>query len=95
MSGADARRIAFVVHGRVQGVAFRSYARDAARDLELTGWVRNRVDGAVEGEAQGEPSGVAKFVAFLEQGSPWSRVTRVEVADLSARTDDSGFVVQR
>ena len=41
------------VRGRVQGVGFRCFAQETAESLGLTGWVRNREDGAVEAEAQG------------------------------------------
>ena len=43
------RRKAFhgIVHGVVQGVAFRYYTREKARSLDLTGFVRNLPDGTV------------------------------------------------
>ena len=42
------KRIQVVVHGRVQGVFFRATAQREARQNGLTGWVKNRRDGAVE-----------------------------------------------
>jgi acylphosphatase len=46
-STADGRLHARVI-GRVQGVGFRYYVLNAAIELGLTGWVRNRRDGSVE-----------------------------------------------
>ena len=43
-----------VVRGRVQGVGFRWFVREAARALGLAGWVRNRPDGSVEVAAEGD-----------------------------------------
>ena len=37
-----------LVTGRVQGVGFRFYAQRKARELGVTGWVRNCRDGSVE-----------------------------------------------
>jgi acylphosphatase len=89
------RRIAFVVEGRVQGVAFRAHTREAASGLGLAGFVRNRADGAVEGEAQGAAAAVEAFVAWLHRGSPWSRVDAVEVRELPAVEAEAGFAVRR
>ena len=90
-----ARRLAFVVRGRVQGVAFRACARDEALRLALTGFVRNRADGAVEGEAQGESSAVEEFVAWLRQGPPWSRVDELRIDELAIDDSEQAFVVRR
>jgi len=37
-----------VVRGRVQGVGYRAFVEDEARQRGLEGWVRNRRDGSVE-----------------------------------------------
>ncbi len=42
------------VHGRVQGVGFREGCERHARQLGVTGWVRNRLDGTVELLAQAD-----------------------------------------
>lgn len=77
-----ARMIRFVVHGRVQGVAFRAYTRDTARGLDLAGHVLNRQDGSVAGVAYGPSDKIAELIAFLHEGSPWARVERVEIQDV-------------
>ncbi len=93
MSGV--RRVAYVVTGRVQGVAFRAHARDAARSLGVTGFVANRADGAVIGEAQAPTPRLGEFLAALHRGSPWSRVEHVAVDDLAVRDGEERFEVQR
>jgi acylphosphatase len=89
------RRIQFEVHGRVQGVAFRAHVRDAARSQRLTGFVRNRPDGAVEGEAQGCADAVDGFVAAIYAGSRFSRVDSVSLRELPAEPSASEFVIER
>jgi acylphosphatase len=65
------------VRGRVQGVAFRAFVRQEARRLGVTGWVRNRDDGAVELEATGDSAKLAALVERLRQGPPLARVTEL------------------
>lgn len=74
----DRKRIHAKVHGRVQGVAFREYARREAARLGLSGWVRNIPDGTVELVFEGAPSKVHMLLSWLDTGSPYSQVTRVE-----------------
>jgi acylphosphatase len=74
-----ARRV--IVRGRVQGVGFRYATLDAAQAAGVTGWVRNRRDGAVEALLQGEAAAVEALVAWCRRGPPAARVTGVEVVD--------------
>ncbi len=68
-----------IIHGRVQGVAFRYYARDYARRRGITGWVRNRSDGTVEVHAEGSAETLKDFEQWLHQGPPAARVSRVDI----------------
>jgi acylphosphatase len=77
------------VSGRVQGVFFRASARDAARDRAVTGWARNLPDGDVEVLACGADSALDEFAAWLHEGPPLARVTRVSVEDVSIPAPDS------
>lgn len=88
-------RRGFVVSGRVQGVAFRAFTRDAAATHGVTGFVANHADGTVRGECQGEPGSVAAFLEAVRGGSPWSRVDAVELLELTAAPDEIGFTVRR
>lgn len=84
-----ARRI--VVHGRVQGVGFRYAMVDAARDLGVDGWVRNRRDGTVEAWLQGREDAVARAIAWARRGPPVARVDRVDVDEVDADPRMAGF----
>ena len=77
------KRIRFVVTGRVQGVGFRWFVKAEARPLGLTGWVRNREDGAVEGEVEGRDDAVEALVPCLEEGPSSAIVTNVEISEIS------------
>ena len=67
-----------LISGRVQGVFFRVFTRDAAIQRGVTGWVRNLVDGRVEAAFEGREEQVDQMVAWCQEGSPGSRVDRVE-----------------
>jgi len=64
-------------------VGFRWFVRAEARPLEVTGWVRNRQDGAVEGEAEGREDAIDALVEVLQVGPPSAIVTNVEVVEIS------------
>ncbi|PVY96531.1 acylphosphatase [Actinomycetospora cinnamomea] len=70
-----------VVSGRVQGVNFRSAAQDAATDLGIAGWVRNRDDGSVEMLVEGDDDAVERMVGWARQGPSAAEVTDVDVTD--------------
>lgn len=69
------------VSGRVQGVWYRGWAVDRARELGLNGWVRNRRDGRVEILAEGAEDRIASFVALCRRGPPAARVETVDMQD--------------
>jgi DNA ligase D-like protein (predicted 3'-phosphoesterase) len=68
-----------VVRGSVQGVGFRYATLRRARELGLSGWVRNGADGSVEVHAEGTESTLAELVAFLRQGPAAAHVAGVEL----------------
>lgn len=88
-------RAHILVSGRVQGVYYRSYAVDMARELGLTGWVRNRFDGRVEALVEGEEEAVGKMVEWCHKGSPSARVERVEVSWGEATGEFADFGIRR
>ena len=73
------KQVRVMVHGRVQGVFFRASVQREARRLGLTGWVRNRVDGCVEFEAEGEEDGLRDLVGWSHHGPSAARVDAVDI----------------
>src|SRR6266513_4335274 len=69
-SSARMDSIHLEIRGRVQGVGFRWYVVDTARELRLAGWVKNRSDGNVELAAAGESDALARFEAAVTAGPP-------------------------
>jgi acylphosphatase len=69
----------FLISGRVQGVGFRWFARDAAAREGVTGWVRNLDDGRVEALVEGEAEAVTRMERALRSGPPGARVHTVSV----------------
>lgn len=66
------------ISGRVQGVSFRYYTYREALRLGVTGWVRNLSDGRVEVLAYGESIVINQLQQWLQQGSPFARVDKVD-----------------
>jgi acylphosphatase len=73
-----------VVHGEVQGVAFRESCRVEADSRGVTGWVRNEDDGTVRAHLEGPADAVEALVSWAHRGPRSARVDRVEVAGSSA-----------
>ena len=69
------------VSGVVQGVGFRFSAVAEAERLGVSGWVRNRADGRVEAEVEGEPAAVERMLDWLRLGPPGAQVAAVAVED--------------
>jgi len=70
-----------VVHGRVQGVAFRYSVQRMAQQRGVAGWVANRADGTVEAVFEGDTDAVERLVDFCREGPRGAEVKRVEVAE--------------
>lgn len=81
-----------VAHGRVQGVWFRESARQRATELDVGGWVRNRPDGAVEAELEGDAEAVDVLVAWFLRGPSGAHVERLDVEEREPRGESDFYV---
>lgn len=83
------------IHGRVQGVYYRTSMVREAQDLGLTGWVMNCADGTVEAVAEGARSALDTLIVWCRQGPRGARVDHVEIHWQAPQHGFSGFVVKR
>ena len=87
----DKALLSATVYGRVQGVYFRYFVRNIARELGLKGYVRNLPSGnAVEVRAEGEKRQLDRLLEQLKVGPPGAVVKKVEIdwSDYSGQFDD-------
>jgi acylphosphatase len=93
MSGRPIRLRA-VVHGYVQGVGFRFFARREALTLGLRGYARNQLDGSVEVVVEGQPEQLEAYLARLQRGPSEAEVDWVDQIWSQASGDFTDFQIR-
>jgi acylphosphatase len=85
-----------LVEGSVQGVGYREFTRRAALRLNVSGWVRNRYDGAVEALIRGSPAAVEALIAEMRQGPRLAIVERLSLIehDEAGGDDHRSFMIR-
>lgn len=78
------KKLYIVAKGRVQGVGYRKFIVNSARSIkEIEGFVRNLPKGEVEILAIGDENRLNQLVAASKEGPVFSRVTNVEISDVT------------
>ena len=88
------KQVHLIISGYVQGVLFRANAQNAARKLQLSGFVHNLPDGSVEIVAEGEEAILNRLIEWCWKGPPAARVEHVAVSWHDATHKFSGFSVR-
>ena len=81
------KRIHLIISGHVQGVGFRYFCQSQAERLGLFGYARNREDGSVQVEVEGDDEALEKFVMLAHSGPRMAHVTNVELEERTFRND--------
>jgi acylphosphatase len=92
---AGPRAVRWLLAGRVQGVGFRYFVRQEARELAVTGRVRNLPGGEVEVLAAGGPEALERLRQRLRQGPPGARVAHLSEEELTAAPSWDRFEIDR
>ncbi|NTW52113.1 MAG: acylphosphatase [Chlorobiaceae bacterium] len=87
------KREHLIVSGKVQGVGFRKYIDRKARELNLSGWVRNRSDGTVEINVQGPERALDELRMSAIKGPERSKVVAVQKVQGDADRTLDGFAI--
>lgn len=82
------------VKGKVQGVFYRSTAQAKAKELGLSGWVKNEEDGSVLIEAEGEEQKILKLIDWCKEGPGAAIVNDVEYEQVDPK-GVNGFEIKK
>ena len=66
------------ISGKVQGVFFRAFVEKHAKQLNITGWVKNTPDGKVEILAQGEKDNINSLIQLCRKGPLLAKVDNLK-----------------
>ncbi len=85
------KRIIIHVYGLVQGVFFRYTTRKVARNLGLTGIVKNLRDGSVYIEAEGPEDRLIELLKFAKKGPKSAKIESIEYEYKKVQHKFKGF----
>ncbi len=91
---SNLKTIQLSISGRVQGVWFRSSAKEAAEQLGITGWIANELDRSVTVVAQGDKDVLEDFQDWCKEGSPGAKVEKVTIKNLPEAELYAGFKIR-
>lgn len=83
-----------LISGRVQGVSYRFNAWQQAKQLELTGWVRNLPDGRVEMYIEGDADRLDNMIKWAQTGPRFATVTDMAINEKTSRNEYSDFQIR-
>ncbi|MBO4218015.1 MAG: acylphosphatase [Erysipelotrichaceae bacterium] len=88
------KRYYVIFEGQVQGVGFRWVISRLASLYNLTGWVRNRDDGRVDCELQGDITSVFDLIAKAHEASYYVHIDDYSVREIEPLEHESSFRVR-
>nr|WP_235794544.1 acylphosphatase [Virgibacillus sp. NKC19-16] len=74
-----------VISGHVQGVGFRYSAMQKAKEFKLNGWVRNKENGTVELEVEGDGNQINLYMDELKNG--FNRFIQVDNIEITSQQE--------
>ncbi|RKX29300.1 MAG: acylphosphatase [Candidatus Zixiibacteriota bacterium] len=81
------------IEGFVQGVGYRYFCLNRARNLGLKGWVKNNPDSSVSVLAEGDRGAIESLIAELKAGPSSAVINNVTIKWLKISGQFSDFKV--
>jgi acylphosphatase len=91
----ELQRVHVWVKGRVQNVGFRAHVQYSARQIGVTGWVRNVGYDTVEAVGEGEREKLERLVEAVKTGPRGSQVDESNVEWQNATGEFADFQMRR
>ncbi|NOS89356.1 MAG: acylphosphatase [Methylococcaceae bacterium] len=88
------RKVQIFVSGRVQGVYFRVFTRNKAKQLGINGYAKNLADGRVEIVAHAPAANVQQLIDWCHKGPITARVDHVEWIELEVDEQMATFEIR-
>lgn len=82
------------ITGIVQGVFYRASMRDRAKELGVVGFVKNKEDGSVYAEIEGDKEILNRMIEWSKHGPSKAKVMEVKVIEQSNKAY-KGFEIKR
>jgi acylphosphatase len=89
----ERHRLQVVYSGHVQGVGFRYSVKVLVRGFEVTGTIRNLLDGRVELQAEGVKDELKAFQQAIRDSEVGGLITREQVSWSEATNEFRGFAI--
>lgn len=86
-------RVQVVYSGHVQGVGFRYTVKSITRGFDVTGLVRNLLDGRVELVAEGTRQELEEFLQAVRESGLGPLIRQEGISWLQAKSDMRGFEI--
>ena len=88
------KRLIINISGRVQGVFFRIYAEKKAKELSLTGFVKNEEDGSVSLVAEGYEDKLNDLLDWAKKGPQMAKVEKIKLKQEKASGEFKDFKIR-
>ena len=88
------QRITVRYEGRVQGIGFRYTVASLAKELNVSGWVKNEFDGSVALVAEGSEALLMELLSAIHRSNLGRYITNERIRRAAATGEFSSFSVR-